>query len=159
MYFADHTTPYEQSKGSIAHDVLLDRYLDAGADFLQPPGLSAGEVHASLAVGDRIYELEIEVSAINPAATAIFWQAYDTVDREAAGGETVYLRGEQIPLDLPNLVNSLCRTFKLDREQVLESAVDLQHYWSEYEDDEHMKIPRDEDKARHLLKNLHKFPA
>jgi hypothetical protein len=151
MYFTDHTTPYEQRKGWVDHDVLLGRYLDAGADFVVPPARYAGDVQASLAVGDRIYELEVQVSTANPAATAIFWQAYDTVDREAAGGETAYLHGEQIPLNMANLVDSLCRTFGMNREHVLESAVDLRAYWTDFDGEEYMKIPRDEDRAEYLV--------
>jgi hypothetical protein len=152
MFFTSYTTPIEQRKGSVAYDTLMDRFNEENASKAHSgKALAVSELWASVLVGNKVYELEAEIVRDDPVRSGIFWRSYAATGEGAVGGDAVFLRGQPVPLDLANLIKSLCSTFGLDPDVVRATAVDLDAYWDRYDDVERAKIPRGLDRDRYLL--------
>lgn len=157
MFFQEHTTPFERGTGTVAYDVLMARYMGASEKFLGDSTYGHGEVEASIAIGDKIYELTVELSREPQEDDGIYWMEMD-VDpetRQMGNGSGNYPNKTTVPLTWPTLVAALCEQFELDPAVVWATGVDVQAYWSASDDDEYLKVPREADRNSYLLSVLH----
>lgn len=157
MFFEEHTTPFERSTGTVAYDVLMARYMGASEEFLGDSPCGKGEVEASIAIGDKIYELTVELSRENQEEDGIYWMEMDvdSETREMGGGSACYPNKTTVPLTWPALVAALCEQFELDLAVVWNTGVDMQAYWTASDDAEYLKVPRETDRTPYLLSVLH----
>lgn len=156
MFFIEHTTPFEQKKGTVPYDVLMGRYL-AAKDEILGEYYGRGSTETNILVGKTVYSISVDLWRSNEGLDGIYWTEVEVeANRDFEPGDQTLMEAKLVPLTWDALVTALCERFGLDPDFVWNNGVDVNASWSDSLDDaQDFKVPREADKARYTLARLH----
>jgi hypothetical protein len=119
--------------------------------------IGLGDVQASIAIGDKIYELTIYLSRTPSQDDGIYLMEmdFDAETREMGNGVAHYFPNALVPLTWQTFVATICEKFRLDPAVVLDAGVDVLAYWHDLPDGAYYQVPREADMPRYSLGTLY----